>query len=480
MSASTPRQPAGLLLSLLAGATLFTSACGSNSSSSSVPEPTEPFTVNGTVVASIEVDGAEILDTSADGSFAVAVGGDTLSLVSISGSSLSLVGTLVLPEANLPEGSGEAEFTGTSISPDGSFALVGVKDNDDANLDSFNEVAGKVIAVSLPGLQVIGEVTVGRGPDSIDIAPNGEFAAVANEDEEDEEALPGPRPGSVSILDLRNGAANLTEIEQVAIPPAGIPVFPSDPQPETVVVAPDSSYVLATLQENNAVARIEINSLAAGGFSVTNFDAGQRTGQGFIQGELGDPTCLSSNGYAGGTLEAFTSSREPDGIAITSLGTFVTADEDNVAVAASGAGIGGPFGSRSISVFDAFSGAFLGDSSNSIEAAVVSERLPQRCDAKGPEPEVVDVGEIEGRTLAFASLERADAITIHDITDPSDIQLLDIVVLVPDPADPNYVVGNDQEAKLEPEGIKFIPSRNQVMTSNPEAGSLTLINLAVN
>lgn len=444
------------------------------------PFPNGGFSVQGEVVASLDVNGAELLDVTPDGSLAVVVGGSGINLVGISGTSLAIIDQIELPEANLPAGSTEAEFTGVSISPDGSFALVGVKDDDDANLDTFNEVPGKVIAVSLPDLTVIGEVTVGIGPDSVDIAPNGQFAVVANEDEEDEANLPSPRAGSLSVLDLRNGPANLEVIEEVAIPPAGIPVFPTDPQPETVVIGPDSSYALATLQENNAIARLDINSLEPGGFSVTNFDAGQRSGQGFLQGGIGDAPCLSSNGYADATLEPFTSSREPDGLAITPQGFFVTADEDNVAVAESGGGIGDPFGARSISVFDASTGALLGDSGNSIEEAVVDESLPQRCGAKGPEPENLDVGVIAGRTLAFTVLERSDAVTIHDITDPSAIVLLDLVPLVTDPEDPDFVTGNDRSAQLEPEGIKFIPGSDQVVVSNSDNETISLINLTVN
>lgn len=439
-----------------------------------------PFAVTGTTAATIGVDGAELLDVTPDGRSALVVGGTTLSLIQIGSDSLTVNGTLELPAANFPLNSTAAEFTGTSISPDGTFALVGVKDDDDANVDIFDEQPGKVIAVSLPGLQVLAEVAVGIGPDSVAIAPDGTYAAVANEDEEDETNLPGDRPGSISIIDLQSGPSNLSIIENVAIPADGIPFFAEDPQPETVTIAPDSSFVLATLQENNAIARIDVNALEAGGFSVISFDAGQRTGEGFLVGGIGDAPCLTSNGYADSTLESFTSSREPDGIAISPDGSvFVTADEDNVAVAESGGGTGDPFGARSISVFDTASGALLGDSGNQLENAVVGLNLPQRCEDKGPEPEVVDVGTLDGREVAFVSLERSDAIGIFDISTPSEIELLDTVILTPDTNDGAFVVGNDNEAQLEPEGIVFIPGSNQVVVSNPENETMTLVNLSV-
>ena len=43
-----------------------------------------------------------------------------------------------------------------------------------------------------------------------------------------------------------------------------------------------------------------------------------------------------------------------------------------------------------------------------------------RSDNKGPEPEGVDVGVINGRTYAFVTLERAGGVMIYDVTDPAN------------------------------------------------------------
>ncbi len=440
--------------------------------------------VRGQVVDAVADVNAELLDVTPDGSQVVLVGSDDLTLLSIDGDSLTIVDDFDFDDLGIttPDGFGGADFTGVDISADGSFALVGVKEDDDLT-------NGLILAVALPSLDIIDSVEVGLGPDSVAIAPDGTYAAVGNEAEGDETNLPDPPPGSLSILDLSDiDNGNLTVVTEIDLAVDSGIIFPADPQPETVKISPDSSFIIASLQENNAVARI--NVLGTDGNGVPNdfsdpiaFDLGQRTGEGFIQGDLddGDPECLSSDGYAGGILESFTSSREPDGIALSADGSFfVTADEDNVAVAESGAGIGGPFGSRSISVFDATTGALLGDSGNTIEQTVVDLRLPQRCDTKGPEPEVVTLGEVNGRTLAFATLERSDAVTIHDVTDPSNITLIDTVVLVTDPSDPNYVIANDTEAQLEPEGIEFISATNQLVTANSENDSVSLIQLVIN
>jgi DNA-binding beta-propeller fold protein YncE len=447
-------------------------------------ETARALSVTGEVAFTLaDLGGAEMLTVAADGSHTVVVGGETVTLVRILPDSLEVVGTWELSSSYYPEGSTAAELTGVAISPDGSFALVGVKDDDDANLETFDEVPGNVVALSIPDLTVLGVVPVGRGPDSVAIAPSGEFAAVANEDEENEEDLTNPdnRPGSISIIDLRNGPGSMTQVE-VPIPAAGIPFFATDPQPETVRIAADSSFLVATLQENNAIARIEVPDplpaeLSPEVFTVTNFDAGTRVGMGLTEDDPGEGNCRSSS-YDPSLMQEFFSAREPDGIALTPDGRFfVTADEDNLTNENSQSVDGmplSPHGSRSISVYDAQTGLLLGDSGNTIEAQVVALGLPQRCDSKGPEPEVVSVGMIGDRTLAFVALERSDAVSIHDITNPASIELLDVVILNPG------IVMADREAELEPEGIEFLPATNQVVVSNPEANSISLINLTVN
>ncbi|MDB9495166.1 hypothetical protein PN441_03850 [Spirulina major CS-329] len=439
--------------------------------------------IRGEVVFTLtDLAGAEMLAVSNDGQYALVVGDDTATLVVIGAETLSVAGTWTLTAEFLPAGSTSAELTGVAISPDGTFALLGVKDADDANTDTFDEMPGKVVALALPDLEPMGQVTVGRGPDSVAIAPNGQFAAVANEDEENEEDLTNleNRPGTISIIDLRNGIDQMTQVE-IPIPPDNLPFFPHDPQPETIKIAADSSFLVATLQENNAVARIDLPSplpspLTAAAFSVQNFNVGIRTGLGLIVDKVGTGQCRSSR-YDLSLRQEFTAAREPDGIALTPDGRyFVTADEDNLTSVnhQSDQGIPlSPHGARSISVFDATTGEFLGDSGDSIEDSILGLGLPQRCSSKGPEPEVVSVGVIGDRTLAFVAIERSDAMTIHDISDPANIQLLDTVMLNPE------VVRADAEAGFEPEGIEFIAATNQVVVSNPEAGAMSLINVVI-
>lgn len=449
----------------------------------SQPSPAQTPSIRGTLAFTLtDLGGAEMLAAAPNGQRAVVAGGESISVVAIGRNNLRLEQTATLSAANFPAGSTAAEITGVAVSPDGRYALAGVKDNDDANLETFDEVSGKVIAFSLPDLRVLGEVTVGRGPDSVAIAPNGQYAAVANEDEENEEDLTNPdnRAGTVSIIDLRQGPAAMTQVE-IPIPAEGIPFFPHDPQPETVRIARDNAFIVTTLQENNAVARIEVprrlpQPLTPRAFRVTNFDMGIRTGMGLTGDRIGSGNCRPSS-YDLSLRQEYTAAREPDGIALSpDLRFFVTANEDNLTAVNGQSHEGIPIsehGTRSISVFDAKTGDLLGDSGNTIEDSILALKLPQRCDSKGPEPEVVSVGTVAGRTLAAVAIERSDAVTIHDVTHPRNIELLDTVILNPG------IVAADRAAELEPEGIELLTQRRQIVVSNPKNGSMSLINLTV-
>ncbi|MGN1001182.1 MAG: choice-of-anchor I family protein [Oscillospiraceae bacterium] len=78
--------------------------------------------------------------------------------------------------------------------------------------------------------------------------------------------------------------------------------------------------------------------------------------------------------------------------------------------------------------------------------------LEDRSGKKGPEPETVTVGEVDGRTYAFVTLERIGGVMVYDITDPAGVSYV------------NYINSRDFSATLgaddSPEGLKFIPAAN--------------------
>jgi hypothetical protein len=133
---------------------------------------------------------------------------------------------------------------------------------------------GKVVFFD-GNLQFVSQVTVGALPDMLTFTPNGRFVLVANEGEPNDDYSVDPE-GSVSIIDLSGGAANLTQAQvrtasfvpfnNVAIDPAirifGLnnPTVAQDLEPEYIAVSHDSKTAWVTLQENNALAIVDIPS----------------------------------------------------------------------------------------------------------------------------------------------------------------------------------------------------------------------------
>ena len=99
-----------------------------------------------------------------------------------------------------------------------------------------------------------------------------------------------------------------------------------------------------------------------------------------------------------------------------------------------------------------------------------------RSDAKGPEPEGVTVGDVDGKTYAFITLERVGGVMAYDITDPAGAYFVDYVNNRDFGADvPSREVGD-----LGAEGVTFIsaadsPTREPlVVVANEVSGTTTV------
>jgi len=129
------------------------------------------------------------------------------------------------------------------------------------------------------------------------------------------------------------------------------------------------------------------------------------------------------------------------------------------------------FGSRSFSIWntDGTQAFDSGDDFEQITAAAnpgffnsdhSESNLEGRSDNKGPEPENLAIGQIDGRTYAFIGLERVGGIMAYDITDPTNAQFVtylnnrDFQISVEDSTD----VATDLPlaGDLGPEGVTFI------------------------
>ncbi len=150
-------------------------------------------------------------------------------------------------------------------------------------------VAGGIVAVAIegtpktsPGTVVfldtagtfLSQVTVGALPDMLTFSPSGSKVLVANEGEPSDDYTVDPE-GSISIIDLAVGVTNLTQADVATAGFAtfnGVPLDPSirifgpgatvamDLEPEYIVVSPDGATAWVSLQENNALALVDVNT----------------------------------------------------------------------------------------------------------------------------------------------------------------------------------------------------------------------------
>lgn len=323
-------------------------------------------------------------------------------------------------------------------------------------------VTGTVAAYRLSDGTFLGSAAVGIQPDSIAIAPNGQHAVIANEAEAVGIGQHGG-PGSISIVDLTgfNGVrpADL-QVETIALPSqsgtsgfstgrtddiARLPVdnSPDTLEPESVAFSHDSRFAYVTLQENSGVVRVDVLSA-----HLTFLGVGETT----------HPADLTVNGLYE-PVQTLTAYREPDGIAVDRTGRFfVTADEGDTRNAAGGSG---PRGGRTLSVFDADTGALLADTGSQIDdAAAAAGVYPDgRSNRGGSEPEVLDLADYRGRTLVAVGLERANAVALIDVSDPTAPAVVDVAA-----------------AGVGPEGVKFFRagSRLFLAAANEVSGTVSI------
>ncbi|HEY5846839.1 MAG TPA: esterase-like activity of phytase family protein [Microlunatus sp.] len=289
----------------------------------------------------------------------------------------------------------------TSVAVYRSYALISVNTS-----PSFTDPRGQLLVVSLADRSVRARIELGGQPDSIAISPSGArggpFAAIAIENERDEDLNDGQIPqlpgGFVVALSL-TGAPRTWEPRRIDLVPAlaGVSglVAPEDPEPEYVTINRRNELAV-TLQENNGIAVIDLRSrsvrrvFTAGAVDLNGIDT--------EEDDTIDPT---------GALADV--SREPDGIAWVGDGLLATANEGDL--------VGG---SRGWSVFDASNGAVIWDAGNTVERLAISVGLypESRSENKGTEPENITVGRIDGRDYAFVGAERGNFVAVYDLANP--------------------------------------------------------------
>ena len=130
----------------------------------------------------------------------------------------------------------------TSVAIRGGYAYAGVNTSPD-----YVNPSGKLVQIRISSRAVTGEVDLGGQPDAVAISPDGQYLAVAIENERDEDLGDGAPPqmpaGYVQIVEMATMAATKVELTGLA----GL-VYGTDPEPEFVAMegdAVDRSHALA-------------------------------------------------------------------------------------------------------------------------------------------------------------------------------------------------------------------------------------------
>ncbi len=130
---------------------------------------------------------------------------------------------------------------------------------------------GRMALYRASDLGLVGSVTIGALPDMLTFTPDGKTVVVANEGEPSDDYQVDPE-GSVSVIDVSNPAAPVVRTagftayngQEAALRAAGVRLYgpgttaAQDFEPEYVAVSADSKTAWVTLQENNALAKVDL------------------------------------------------------------------------------------------------------------------------------------------------------------------------------------------------------------------------------
>ena len=273
---------------------------------------------------------------------------------------------------------------------------------------SFTNPSGKVVTIDIETGKIVKEIALAGQPDSIAIAPNGKFVAIAIENERNEdvnnEMIPQYPAGNLAIIDL-DGNVKYVDLRGLA------DIAPSDPEPEFVDIN-DNGEIVVTLQENNHIVVV-----SSGGDIINHFSAGAV--------QLNNIDTEKDGVY--NPVNSRYSRREPDAVKWIDNNHFATANEGDYKLK----GYKGTHkrgGSRGWTIFQK-DGTVVYESAESFETALAEAGYwpDKRAGKKGVEPESITMGTYGGRRLIFVGAERANAVGVYDATNLSAPKLLQIL-----------------------------------------------------
>ena len=352
----------------------------------------------------------------------------------------------------------------------------------------------------------------GAQPDMVTFTPDDSRVLTANEGEPRKgyEGDATDPAGTVTVISLADGKAVNVGFEaydsaeaRQALTDAGIvlkkgSVPSADLEPEYIAAGNSTAYV--TLQEANAIAAIDLNSLKVTGIYSAGYED---------YSTVAVDIDKKDEAYNPKTYESLRGIRMPDSIALYSVdgtdyvvtanegdsrewGDYLNEDERDFKdgqtsptgkITAENSGLTGKvvffdssdydgldanldylFGGRSFTVYEADGNGLteVFDSGSDFEAKTAiyvpenfncsndDKSIDDRSGKKGPESESVTLGTVGEKTYAFVGLERVGGVMVYDITDPAHISFA------------NYINSRDYSEDIagdnSPEGLCFIPA----------------------
>ncbi|MBV1897832.1 MAG: choice-of-anchor I family protein [Cycloclasticus pugetii] len=381
---------------------------------------------------------------------------------------------------------------------------------------------GNVLIYDLEGnLQRI--IKAGALPDMLTFTPNGQFLIVANEGEPDDEYKNDPE-GTVTVINTNTwmpatadfNTFNSTKLKNVRIFGPGASVA-QDLEPEYITVSADSSTAWISLQENNALAKLDIASATITDIyglgykkhqqNKNAFDASNKDNAINIQTwptyGMYQPDAIASFEYKGSTFILSANegdARDYDGYSeevrvedlILNPDAFENARElqqiENLGRLKTTTANGDinndgahekiySYGARSFSIWDE-KGSRIYDSGSDFERFLATyadnnvDNEPWeegRSDDKGPEPESITTGELSGKIYAFIGLERANGIFIYDISNPRKPK-------------PTGYINIEKQGDIGPEGLIFIKkteSHGWLIVTNEISNTISIYEISI-
>jgi len=330
---------------------------------------------------------------------------------------------------------------------------------------------GKVIIMNTSDYGLIKSVNAGALPDMVTFSADGKWLLSANEGEPNDAYTIDP-VGSVSFINVKKGYSVKTidfsgfAAQQATLMQKGLRVFgpgssfAQDMEPEYIAISSDSKTAWVTLQENNAVARLDISSQSIEAIlplgtknyqqAINKMDASDKDGKIELNNwpvqtyylpdaiavldYKGQSVFLTANegdsrDYDGYSEEERVKDLLLDPLAFPNAATLQADDQlGRLKITTTAGDTDGDgdydmlfgYGARSFSLWNGQTGQQVYDSRSELEDACIADGVYDdgRSDDKGVEPESVTIGEMNNRFVGFVGMERSNSVAVYDFSNP--------------------------------------------------------------